>query len=248
MLRSHNLPIAPMGAKPFLLLLLLFFASCCSAADAIPSSERSRKAISRVTPSLEQALAKQGLSLGAPVFIRIFKKTKKLEVWLEKHEGVFEHFKTYKICTYSGRLGPKTRQGDWQAPEGFYYVPPARLNPWSRYHLAFNLGYPNKYDRYHGRTGSALMVHGKCVSIGCFAMTNKRIDEIYTLMDAAYKKGQPFVRVHIFPFKMTDKNMEWHDGNKWLAFWQNLKTGYLYFEKHHRPPNVELQGGRYVFE
>jgi len=125
---------------------------------------------------------------------------------------------------YSGELGPKFKQGDGQSPEGFYFVKPGQMNPYSSYHLSFDLGYPNTYDRAHGRTGDYLMVHGDCVSIGCYAMTDAGIEEIYTLMGAALKGGQPFVRVHAFPFPMTEENLKRHEGNKNIEFWKNLKS------------------------
>ena len=135
-----------------------------------------------------------------------------------------------------------------RGPEGFYFVTPGRLNPFSKFHLSFNLGYPNAYDRAHGRTGGALMVHGDCVSIGCYAMTDAGIEEIYALADAAFREGQPFFRVHVFPFRMTDENMARHEKSRWKDFWENLKEGYDFFERSGRPPNVEVRGGRYVFE
>lgn len=135
------------------------------------------------------------------------------------------------------------------APEGFYYVTPKQLNPYSSYHLSFNLGYPNAYDRAHKRTGSALMVHGNCVSIGCYAMTNEKIEEIYTLVHSALENGQSFFRVHVFPFKMTTENMNNHKDSQWFEFWSNLKQGYDYFENHnHVPPNVMVQNSTYIFE
>ncbi len=214
----------------------------------IPSSSRSREAINRVRPSLEKELTNKNLEYGAPIFIRIFKEEMVLEVWMEG-EGNFILFKTYPICTYGyGGLGPKTRHGDGKAPEGFYFVTPNRLNPLSNFHLSFNLGYPNLYDRQHGRTGSALMVHGSCVSIGCYAMTNNGIEEIYALADAAFRNGQRFFRVHIFPFRMNDNNMEKHKGSEWYSFWENLKEGYDLFESNgHIPPNVEVRNNEYVF-
>jgi murein L,D-transpeptidase YafK len=194
-------------------------------------------------------LAGKDLEYGAPIFIRIFKKERLLEVWLKKDIS-FNLFKAYPICTYgSGGLGPKIRQGDGKAPEGFYFVTPSRLNPVSNFHLSFNLGYPNSYDSHHGRTGSALMVHGNCVSIGCYAMTDSGIEEIFTLADAAFRKGQSFFRVHIFPYKMTTENMEKYKENAWYGFWSNLKDGYDFFENNNRiPPNVEVRNGKYVFE
>ncbi|MCA1789736.1 MAG: murein L,D-transpeptidase, partial [Thioalkalivibrio sp.] len=194
----------------------------------------------------EEALRTRDFTLGAPIFIRIFKESRELEVWIENGER-FELFRTYPICTYSGGLGPKLRTGDGKSPEGFYFVTPGRMNPSSQFHLSFNLGFPNAYDRAHGRTGSALMVHGNCVSIGCYAMTDARIEEIYALGDAALRAGQPFFRVHVFPFRMTPENMAPHNGSKWADFWRNLKEGYDYFENTGRPPNVEAVNGRYVF-
>lgn len=218
-----------------------------TSAREIPRSLRSQNAIARNTPALKSQLAKQQLTYGTPVFIRIFKDPGILELWLKNQHATFTLFKTYRICTFSGALGPKLRVGDQQSPEGFYFVPPNRLNPWSRFHLSFNLGYPNRYDRYHGRTGSALMVHGNCVSIGCYAMTDRRIEEIYTLVNAALENGQPFFRVHVFPFALTADNLARHGNHRWHAFWTNLRTGYDYFETHKTPPNVEVVNGRYVF-
>ena len=211
-----------------------------------PRADRAEAAAKRVRPSLEPALRAKGLRWGAPVFIRIFKEEKELELWVDDGK-VFKHFKTWPICKYSGKLGPKLKEGDQQAPEGFYFVPRSRMNPRSRFHLSFNLGYPNTYDRAHKRTGSALMVHGNCVSIGCYAMTNARIEEIYSRCDAALNGGQRFFRVHSFPFRMTEANMKRHAQSKWIEEWYNLKQGYDWFEKSKRPPNVTVSVRRYLF-
>ena len=231
------------------LLLVFIISSFCFGQSHIPFSSRSREAINRVSPPLKEALDKKGLAFGAPLFIRIFKEEMILEIWLKK-DSRFQLFKSYPICTYGSEgLGPKTRQGDGRAPEGFYFVTPSRLNPLSNFHLSFNLGYPNPYDRYHSRTGGALMVHGSCVSIGCYAMTDAGIEEIYTLADAAFRNGQPFFRVHIFPFKMYKKNMEKNEKSEWYEFWSNLKEGYDFFTVHgYNPPNVEVREGKYVFD
>lgn len=215
----------------------------------IPASSRSVEAINRVQPTLQKELENLNLRYGSPIYIRIFKEEKELEIWIEG-EMEFYLFRKYPICTYgSGSLGPKTKHKDGQAPEGFYYVIPHRLNPLSTFHLSFNLGFPNSYDRIHNRTGSALMVHGSCVSIGCFAMTDEGIEEIYALADAALRNGQPFFRVHVFPFRMTAENMNRYGKSKWYSFWENLKEGYDFFENNGRiPPNVEVANMRYVFE
>jgi murein L,D-transpeptidase YafK len=232
----------------FLLVIgVLFFGVLALAAwRYAPRSDRSAAASKRVRPALESALRVKGLRWGAPAFIRIFKEEKQLELWVDDGKQ-FKLFKTWAICKFSGELGPKLMEGDGQAPEGFYFVPRARMNPRSRFHLSFNLGYPNAYDRARQRTGSALMVHGNCVSIGCYAMTDSRIEEIYSLCDAALQNGQRFFRVHSFPFRMTEANMKRYRKSKWISEWQNLKIGYDWFEKTKRPPNVTVSGNQYAF-
>ncbi len=194
---------------------------------------------------LETRLKATGTQRGDAVFIRIFKKEALLEVWIKKEQR-YVHLKDYAICAYSGHLGPKLKEGDKQAPEGFYRVYTKQLNPHSKFHLAFNLGYPNAYDRAHHRTGSFLMVHGNCVSVGCYAMTDAKIEEIYGLVDAALRNGQPFVPVHIFPFRMEDETMDAYSENRWYDFWMELKEGYDYFEVEEVPPEVEVVDGKYV--
>ncbi len=196
---------------------------------------------------LKKQLHTLSLKMGDPVFIRIFKSESLLEVWMRKG-NTYEHVKNYFICAYSGGLGPKLKEGDRQSPEGFYKVTRSALNPKSKFHLSFNLGYPNAYDRVHHRTGSFLMVHGNCVSIGCYAMTDKKMEEIYALVEAALKKGQKFVPVHIFPFTMTEENMAAKADNKWFDFWMNLKEGYDYFEAEKVPPHIEVKNKRYEIE
>ena len=240
MLRARRRPLRWISG------LLFFWALGVMAWKQAPRPDRSETAAKRGRPSMETALRAKGLRWGAPVFIRIFKEEKQLELWVDDGKQ-FKLLKTWPICKFSGALGPKLKEGDGQAPEGFYFVPRARMNPHSRFHLSFNLGYPNSYDRAHGRTGSALMVHGNCVSIGCYAMTDPRIEEIYSLCDAALQNGQRFFRVHCFPFRMTEANMKKHRKSKWIKEWQNLKAGYDWFEKTKRPPNVEVRGKQYTF-
>lgn len=228
--------------------LLILGVNSFSIAQNIPSSLTSKQVIENQKDRMARQLAAKGLELGASVFIRIFKESKELEVWI-KNDGQFELFRTYEICAYGGMgLGPKTRQGDGRAPEGFYFLTPQQLNPNSNFHLSINLGYPNKYDRIHGRTGNFLMIHGSCVSLGCYAMTDPYIEEIYTLVHYAFLEGQAFIRVHIFPFKMTDLNMTLYEGSDWFEFWKNLQEGYKIFEqKKIIPPNVEVVDGIYIF-
>jgi murein L,D-transpeptidase YafK len=200
------------------------------------------------TPDLKNLsgrLAEKNMSLGAPIFLRIFKREFELEVWLKRGDR-FERFATYPICMWSGQLGPKLRQGDRQAPEGFYSVDKSSLNPNSKYHRSFNLGFPNVFDQAHGRTGSFLMVHGDCRSIGCYAMTDATIDEIWTLVTAALDGGQKRFQAQVFPYRMTDANMARHAHAPDAPFWQQLKAGYDAFEAGHVPPDVSVCRGTYV--
>ena len=216
----------------------------------IPSSDRSRAAVERVTPRLAADLAAKGLAPGAPLFVRVFKEEKELEVWLldaKTPAAAYRLFHKYPILSLSGALGPKLAEGDCQAPEGFYSVAGRQLNPLSRFHLSFDIGYPNEYDRFHGRTGSAIMVHGGSASIGCFAMGDAAIEEIYTLAETALRGGQDAFAVHVFPFRMTDARLQAARNERWVEFWRNLKAGYDCFEGTRVPPRVTVENGRYGF-
>lgn len=248
-------PLIPSIIRPskFVLsfLVVSLFSLCLASSGyteiSVPRSEISRAAFQRLAPELKKEMQKKNLQLGQPIFLRIFKEESELEVWVKK--GVtFELFKTFNICKFSGDLGPKMKEGDKQSPEGFYTVRVSALNPWSDYHLSFNLGYPNEYDRIHNYTGGALMVHGKCESVGCFAMEDYRIEEIYTLIDAAMTNGQDQFSVHIFPFRMTWHNLAQYADSPWVPFWENLKQGYDFFHGHRNPPLVTVTDGRYVFQ
>ncbi len=208
----------------------------------------------RVEPGLKVALARDGLSLGSPAFLRVFKESKEMEIWLQPAAATgtdrsFVLWKIHPIAVFSGFLGPKLKEGDLQAPEGFYSVTRNRLNPASQYHLAFNIGYPNEYDRFHQRTGSLIMVHGSNVSLGCFAMTDPVIEEIYLIVEWALHHGQDGVPVHVFPFRMKDERLARAatEASPWLPFWQNLKQGHDWFENNRVPPEVTLQAGNYAF-
>ena len=198
-----------------------------------------------IDEDLTEALVLVAAKVGDPVFIRIFKAESLLEVWIRSGTE-YQHLKDYFICAYSGTLGPKLQEGDRQAPEGFYKVKKYQLNPNSKYHLSFNLGFPNQYDHEHNRTGSFLMVHGSCVSDGCYAMTDEKIEEIYMLVERALQRGQKYVQVHAYPFRMTEENMEFYSESEWYEFWVNLKEGYDYFEAEHLPPHIKVEDGLYM--
>ena len=191
-------------------------------------------------------LSKKGMDAPSPMFIRIFKEESELEVWKKRSDGRYYHLKTYPICNWSGELGPKVKQGDKQAPEGFYKVARTQMNPNSQFYLAFNLGYPNAYDKANRRTGDSLMVHGKCKSAGCYAMTDALIEEIYALARESYIGGQEAIEVHAMPFRMTDVNMARHAKHQWFPFWQTLKQGYDHFEQTRLPAEVAVCQRQYV--
>ena len=194
-----------------------------------------------------ERLAAQGLKEGAPVLVRIFKREFELELWMHR-DGAFQRFVTYPICRWSGWLGPKLVEGDRQAPEGFYTVDAAALNPNSRWFRSFNLGYPNAFDRSQGRTGSMIMVHGGCGSIGCFAMTNGQMSEIWQLVTAALGGGQKRFQVQVYPFRMSDAELDAHARDPDIAFWRDLKAGHDLFEANAVPPKVSVCNGRYQFQ
>lgn len=196
------------------------------------SSETEPPRVTQARKNTENELKEH---FGKPVFLRIIKEEYILELWLQEKNGSWHCFREYDIAGMSGELGPKTMEGDEQAPEGFYRVQSSGMNPYSNYHLSFNIGYPNKYDRELGRTGSLIMVHGSDVSIGCFAMTDEKIEEIYTLVNEAFRAGVREIPVQVYPFRMTPQRMQQEKDNKHIEFWQHILPGWQYTEKHHAP-------------
>jgi murein L,D-transpeptidase YafK len=197
--------------------------------------------------ALVSQMSAKGMSQADPILVRIYKKESELEVWKRDRSGHYALLKTYPMCRWSGQLGPKKREGDRQAPEGFYTVTAELMNPKSQYYLSFNLGYPNALEKAQGYTGSALMVHGACTSAGCYAMTDEGVSEIYGLAREAFAGGQRSFQVQAFPFRMTPENLARHRGNPNIAFWRNLKEGSDHFEATRQPPRLATCGGRYVF-
>lgn len=183
--------------------------------------------------------------MGSPVYIQIFKEERTLDLYVKMGEQ-YQLLDSYKICNYSGGLGPKQRQGDFKSPEGFYTVERSQLKPDSRFYKAINIGFPNAFDRAHGYEGKYLMIHGACVSVGCYAMTDKNIDEIFQFVTGALVFGQPRVQISIYPFRMTDANMERHKFSYYINFWKQLKPGYDYFAMTRQPPVVSVTNGNYV--
>lgn len=219
------------------------------AVTAPAGAPRAKAAAERVKNLVAKDLLEKDLRWGDPVFLRAFKEEGELELFLMHAETKQYHlFRTYRIAAQSGQLGPKLREGDGQVPEGFYAAGKRSMKPDSRFHLAFNVGYPNEYDVAHQRTGSFIMVHGNEVSIGCLAMTDEVIEEIYSLCDAALERGQPFFRIHFFPFRMTAERMEKARDSEHYTFWENLREGYDLFESSRLPPVTSVRDKRYHFD
>ncbi len=197
--------------------------------------------------TLYYRLALAGLKLGSPLLIRVFKAESALEIWMEK-DGTYVPFASYPICYWSGTLGPKLREGDRQAPEGFYTITIHQLHDGRRWTRSLEVGFPNVYDQANERSGSNILIHGGCNSVGCFAMTDRVNAEIYTLVSEALSAGVVWVPVHVFPFRMTDENFAAHAANKWSGFWTTLKQGHDSFERTRLPPRIGVCNKYYFVE
>lgn len=200
-----------------------------------------------MSPEIVGLMSEKGMTKSDPVLIRSYKQEGELEVWKKARDGKYALLKTFPICRWSGQLGPKIREGDRQAPEGYYPISPAQMNPNSSYHLSFDMGFPNAYDRQHGRSGKFLMVHGACSSAGCYSMTDQQVQDIYALVRDAQGGGQRTVQMQAYPFRMTAENLAKHRYNPNMPFWKNLKEGSDYFEVTHEEPRVTASSGRYAF-
>jgi murein L,D-transpeptidase YafK len=205
------------------------------------------KAMKPLSPQMVALIEQKGMTKESPILGRIFKEESELEIWKQDRTGRFALLKTYPICRWSGELGPKIKEGDRQAPEGFYTIAPGQMNPNSSFYLSFNIGYPNEFDRAHGRTGAHLMVHGDCSSRGCYAMTDDQISEIYSLARESFFGGQQAFQIQAYPFRMTPLNMAKHRNSPHFAFWKMLKQGYDHFEVSRLQPKVSVCDRRYVF-
>ena len=206
--------------------------------------------------SLQKEFEAKGLDWPVKyMFIRSFKYDGQLEVWVKAHENdKYKLFKTYKVCLLSGAMGPKRMQGDFQVPEGFYYI--TEFNPRSAYHLALGLNYPNASDKILSdslRPGDGIYIHGSCVSVGCIPVTDSDIEEIYLIASSAKLNGQDFIPVHIFPVRYNrKKSFEYFDNytknkNSLARFELQLKEAYDKFEATKEVPIVMVdRKGDYV--
>ena len=208
----------------------------------------SGRALAPIPDKTLAEMTQKNMAKESPILIRLFKEEAELEVWKQDSSGKFALLKTFPICRWSGELGPKIKEGDRQAPEGFYTITPAQMNPTSQYFLAFNMGFPNAYDQANGRTGNFLMIHGDCSSRGCYAMTDEQISEIYALARESFFGGQESFQVQAYPFRMTPANLAKHRTNPNMAFWKMLKEGNDHFEVTKAEPKIDVCERRYVFD
>jgi len=216
--------------------------------NPLPASPLPAKATKELPRELLSLLRQKKMPKYSPIVVRVFKEEAELEVWKQDTTGRFQILKIYPICRWSGDLGPKLQEGDRQAPEGFYTITPELMNPNSNYYLSINVGYPNSFDKANKRDGSLLMIHGDCSSMGCYAMTDEQISEIYSLARDSFLGGRPSFQVQAYPFRMTPANLARHRNNPNLAFWKILKIGNDHFETTHLEPKVDVCNRLYVFD
>src|SRR6266516_382347 len=230
---------------------LLLAMTACLAVIMLAGCETDRpmdRALQPLSPQMLALLEQKHMPIDSPILIRLFKEESEVEVWKPDTFGHFALLKTYPICRWSGELGPKTREGDRQAPEGFYTVRPGQMNPNSHQYLSFDIGYPNAYDRAYGRTGGDIMMHGGCSSAGCYAMTDEQVAEIYALARESFDGNQRSFQIQAYPFRMTPLNLVNHSDNPNMPFWRMLKDGNDHFEVTHLEPKVDVCEKRYVFD
>jgi len=215
--------------------------------------ERVRDAYQTKENTVKKYLENAGIKdYNFQMFIRIFKHEKCVEIWVKKtSENGYTHLIDYDICSSSGDLGPKRKQGDAQVPEGVYYI--NRFNPVSNFHLSLGLNYPNSSDLVRANAnnpGGDIFIHGSCVTIGCVPLTDDKIMELYILAVEAKEHGQSQIPVHIFPFKMKEERfdafLEMDEYKNHQNFWNELKPVYLFFEEKKKVPIIRiLSNGKY---
>lgn len=247
------------GSAPLRVASLLLGVTVCPVpthaqeAKAARPAPRLRAALANTQGALERHFTELGLAFPPrEVFLRAFKHERELELWAKSARGEWILAKTFPVCMASGEPGPKREFGDLQVPEGFYHID--RFNPWSDFHLSLGINYPNESDRIlgvRGRLGGNIFIHGSCVSVGCLAITDPMIEELFTAAWLARGRGQRNIPVHIFPARMDGAAMtalraEADEGL--VRFWEDLEVGYRWFEEKRRLPRIQvLADGRYRF-
>jgi len=219
--------------------------------------ERVKTAYEEKEAATQKLFSDKGLRISqAEIFLRVFKQEKQLELWARARgkNSMFQLVKTYPICSASGALGPKRKLGDYQVPEGFYLI--NRWNPQSNFYLSLGINYPNASDKILSdkkQPGSDIFIHGNCVSIGCMAMTDPLIKEIYIAFVEARNAGQTQIPVHIFPARLSGFSWEqlqaaYTEDPALVEFWKNLKVGYDWFETRKKLPQIRVDAkGMYLF-
>jgi murein L,D-transpeptidase YafK len=195
---------------------------------------------------LAAEFAAKGLKLGSPIFIRIYKNTSKMELWVEQGAR-YVLFKTYGICRWAGGLGPKMHEGDNQSPEGLYHISSDDLIVNPRWHRAMNINYPNRFDVMNGRGGSGILIHGKCGSVGCFAIQDGNVEEVYDAVRAALHNGQARIPVLALPFRFAKYAPAVEDTMRLNDFWSDLRRADILFDRDRLPPTAYVCDGRYYF-
>ncbi|HYC40058.1 MAG TPA: L,D-transpeptidase family protein [Chitinophagaceae bacterium] len=220
--------------------------------------QRPSEAMLRKSDTLQRQFRARGLKWPAKyVYFRSFKYDSQLEVWVRQEvDEPFRLFKTYKVCALAGTLGPKRMEGDYQVPEGFYYI--NEFNHNSSYYLSLGLNYPNPSDRILSdsiRPGGAIYIHGACITVGCIPVTDEFIDELYILAAHAKDQGQDFIPVHIFPVRYNvPKSRKYldavtRDDPSLRKFADRLEDAFDYFEKFKKLPVVMIaDNGEYIIE
>ncbi|HEY4787853.1 MAG TPA: L,D-transpeptidase family protein [Bacteroidales bacterium] len=221
------------------------------------SFERVKTAYNEKEKEVTLALINAGIRKNElEICIVAFKQEKVLELWARsKHSKEYKLIKEYSICTSSGTLGPKRKEGDMQVPEGFYHI--SHFNPESNFYLSLGINYPNESDKILAdkkHPGGAIYIHGNCVTIGCIPITDEWIKELYVYAVEARNNGENQIPVSIFPCRLTDSNFtelkkNYAANKSLLEFWKNLKQGYEFFHSHKYLPKINvIKSGAYSYQ
>lgn len=246
----------------FLFILSILLTNSLQAQYSFVGSQKSSLRVYTAFQNKEDILKKEfeekGLTWPAKyIYIRSFKFDAQLEIWVKNNVAdKYKLFKTYRVCMQSGTMGPKRMQGDYQVPEGFYYI--TEFNPRSQYHLSLGLNYPNAADKIlsdPNRPGNGIYIHGSCVSVGCIPVTDSDIEEVYILASYAHDAGQEYIPVHIFPIRYNNKksvayfNNYIKDNPTLKSFSCQLEKAYNEFENTHQAPIIMIDSkGDYVID
>jgi murein L,D-transpeptidase YafK len=226
--------------------IVALFALTLSGCSIVYDRADPRRGLAPQSTALINASESVDTKATSPVLIRIFKQSNELELWRKNSKGYYVLVNTFTVCAYSGDLGPKKKQGDRQAPEGFYTIGASQLNYHSIRFLSLDTGFPNAYDRSHKSTGSSLMIHGGCDSAGCYAIEDAPMQDLFAAVRDALHAGQKSVQLHVYPFRMSAINMLVNQDNQHDDFWHQLKQGYDKFDLTRQELNVTVVNKRYI--